>query len=178
MGRKLKIDKESAVKELRPWIRGFIQKEYSFLCKDDQEDLEQEGALHLIQIVGKLEGQTRFKNKEEYLFYVKATVRNGVRDYALKEESRFGISLYKLRRHRKESGQGVGDFMTGVGEAYVRTKDEMESIEDRLDSEIQSRRLSLLSQARKGGRELTLVECRALLFKIIQEYKSHHRDLD
>jgi hypothetical protein len=129
-------DKDATILDLKPWIHGFVLKEYGHVDPMDQEDIVQEGCLALIQIVAKLDSQPpRFKNEEEYTFYVKAVVRNSIRDYILKLRSKFDISLYKLRRELKCGCPGrpryhlsectkkeLGEFMTNVGDEFAEAQ--------------------------------------------------------
>jgi len=129
-------DNDTVVLEIQPWITGFVLKEYGHVDPHDRDDIAQEGCLSLLQIVKKLGEQTpRFATKDEYLFYVKAVVRNAIRDYILKLRSRFDISLYKLRRELKCECPGrpkhhlesctkreLGEFMTDVGNEFAETQ--------------------------------------------------------
>lgn len=165
-------DNETVILELRPWISGFVLKEYGHVDHSDQGDLAQEGCLRLIEIVSDLGRKPlRFRNKEEYVFYVKACVRNSVRDYILKLRSRFDISLYKLRRQLRENDQELGDFMTTVGDDFAHLVDE--EAEDPREWQARQRRLSLLSSVRKSGRGMDVKECQESLGKVLIEYKRH-----
>lgn len=187
---------------LRPWIKGFITKEYGYLNRYDQEDLAQDGCTALVWIVDRLhQTKRKFPSKDEYFYYVKQVVRNAVRDVALKSHSRFDISLFKLRRALKEHGlpeyerykeemlrigvtpkpvekflrenkQALGDFVTEIGNSYTYvTEDKSMDAIGTYEHLNRERLLSLLSQARKGGRELSLDECKKLLKETIKEYK-------
>ena len=183
--------RDEVVLELRPWISGFVLKEYgTHVDPNDQVDLVQEGCLSLLQIVAKLEEQApRFNNKDEYLYYVKQVVRNSIRDYVLRMRSRFEISLYKLRRelrcdcphaprwHTAEcSKPTLGAYMTGVGDDFAYTQDE--ESEDPGEWLTRQRRLSLLSAIRKNGRGMSLEDCQVALASVLKEYKKHLMDED
>jgi DNA-directed RNA polymerase specialized sigma subunit len=179
-------EREATILELKPWIVGFVQKEYGHVDPQDQEDIVQEGCLALIQIVGKLdEAPPRFRSAEEYVFYVKAVVRNSIRDYILKLRSKFDISLYKLRRQLRcdcpnrpkyhlESctKTELGNFMSAVGDEFAEAHGEEEA-EDPHDWEKRQRRLSLLSNIRKSGRGMKQEECQEILGSVLEEYKQH-----
>ena len=165
-------DKNDIILELRPWIVGFVTKEYSHVDPSDQADLAQEGSLRLIEIVASLESKPpRFNSKDEYVFYVKACVRNSIRDYILKLRSKFDISLYKLRRQLRENDQELGDFMVAVGDGFAQLADE--EAEDPREWETRQRRLSMLSGIRKSGRGMPREECLAVLGEVIREYRKH-----
>jgi hypothetical protein len=176
-------DKDAIILEMRPWIAGFVSKEYGHVDSMDQEDIVQEGCLALIQIVAKL-STPRFKNVEEYTFYVKAVVRNSIRDYVLRLRSKFDISLYKLRRELKCGCPGrpkfhlpectkkeLGDYMTAVGSEYTDAQDE--EAENPIEWGKRQRRLSLLSEVRKSGRGMLPAECQTVLCAVLEEYKAH-----
>jgi hypothetical protein len=165
-------DRDEIILELRPWITGFITKEYGHVDPNDQADLAQEGCLRLIEIVNALEKKpARFNNKEEYVFYVKACVRNSVRDYILKLRSKFDISLYKLRRQLRENEQELGDFMVAVGDDFAHLAEE--EAEDPAEWQTRQQRLSLLSGIRKSGRGMDRDECLHILGEVMVEYKRH-----
>lgn len=166
-------DTEAVVLELRSWIAGFVQKEYgTHVDPQDQQDLVQEGCLSLLIIVQKLAKKPpRFTSEDEYTFYVKAVVRNAVRDYIIKYRSRFEISLYKLRKHKRETGQELGEFMTDVGDEFAYLHDE--AAEDPAAWETRQRRLSLLSEIRKSGRGMSDAERQETLARILREYRTH-----
>lgn len=165
-------DKNEIILELRPWINGFVLKEYNHVDPSDQGDLAQEGCLRLIEIVNQLESKpARFPSKEEYVFYVKACVRHAIRDYILKLRSKFDISLYKLRRQLRENDQELGDFMTHVGDDYAHLSEE--EAEDPTDWEKRQRRLSLLAGVRKSGRGMPQEESQQVLGEVLHEYKRH-----
>lgn len=161
--------KEEVILELRPWIQGFVLKEYrTHVDPNDQADLVQEGCLSLIQIVTKLEEQPlRFTSKDEYIFYVKAVVRNSIRDYILRLRSKFGISLYKLRR--RQADQTIGDFMNNVGDEYAYVQEE--EADDPGEWLTRQCRLSLLSRVTKNGRGMDIDDCQVILVDVIKEYK-------
>jgi DNA-directed RNA polymerase specialized sigma24 family protein len=179
-------DKNEIILELRPWISGFALKEYGHVDPQDREDIAQEGCLRLIEIVNDLERKPeRFVSKEEYIFYVKACVRNSVRDYILKLRSKFDISLYKLRRElRCEcpnrpryhldicTKKELGDFMTAVGDEFAGFHAEEEA-EDPHEWERRQRRLSLLAGVRKSGRGMGPEECQRVLGEVLHEFKRH-----
>lgn len=179
-------DRDTIILELKPWITGFVLKEYGHVDPMDQEDIVQEGCLALIQIIGKLDGQApRFRNAEEYTFYVKAVVRNSIRDYILRLRSKFDISLYKLRRQLrcecparpKYHLEGctkteLGNFMSSVGDEFAEAHGEEEA-EDPHEWEKRQRRLSLLSNIRKSGRGMEPGECQEILGSVLEEYKQH-----
>lgn len=165
-------DRNDIILELRPWITGFITKEYGHVDPNDQSDLAQEGCLRLIEIVAALESKpARFASKEEYVFYVKACVRNSVRDYILKLRSKFDISLYKLRRQLRENDQELGDFMVAVGDDFAHLVEE--EAEDPGEWNTRQRRLSLLSGIRKSGRGMDREECLKILGDVLVEYRRH-----
>lgn len=177
------------VNELQPWIKGFVQKEYSYLDTDDQNDLVQEGCLNLIQIVNKI--TPNFKTKNDFHFYIKAAVRNAIRDYIYKLRSRFDISLYKLRRHLRQTDQTLSDFMENISQEYFYLSEQPEGnkwphlgrtgrigtigiphdFEWASDEDSRQRRLSMLSQVEKSGRTMSLEECRKVLQEVIREVK-------
>jgi hypothetical protein len=157
------------VEELRPWIKGFVGKEYSFLESPDQEELEQDGCLSLLLAVRKLNQKPdRFPTKEEYVLYVKAMVRNAVRDCVLKLKSRFNISLFKLRRHLREKDTSLNEYMATIGEDYGYIANKTQSLEDVFAQESREQLLGLLSPARKGCKGMTIPECRVLLKEVIE----------
>lgn len=162
---------ESVYSVLKPWIKGFIQKEYNFLDPNDQVDLEQEAALQLVQIYNKLVGSTRFKAESEYMFYVKAVVRNSIRDYILKSRSKFGISLYKLRRHKRQTEQSLTEFFTDVGDQHSYVSVESISMDEMDQAQRHQRRLDILSRVPKGGKGLTKGECQHILRLVLKEMK-------
>lgn len=184
MGKYIPPAKDQIAIAIQPWLRGFIQKEYgSHTNPDDRADLEQEGLVSLLTLLSKMDGQPpRFNSEEEFQFYVKAVIRNAIRDYILKFRSRFGISLFKLRRELKgktpaanesdddTSERRLGEFMNAVGEQYTYLCGGDEA-EDLAEQEILQRRLSLLSRATKNCRELDNDESKKLLFDVIEEYK-------
>lgn len=174
---------EEIIEVLKPWLKGFIHKEYgTHTNPDDRADLEQEGYLSLLNFLQKINKHPpRFVSEEEFYLYVRAVVRNAIRDYILKFRSRFGISLFKLRKELKgeilnndndskdKIEKRLGDFMNSVGEEYVYSSQPPE--EDFIDYAIKQRRLDLLSQAR-NRQDLNLEQSRNLLFEIINEYKT------
>lgn len=163
------------IEAVRPWLRGFIHKEYGKHANvDDFDDLEQEGYTKLIELLTAMAKKpNRFQNEEEYYFYIKAVMRNAIRDYMLKFRSRFGISLFKLRREIKgnddQVGQQLGDLMHSIGEQFVAQSDLY--TEDPTEYAIRQRRLSLLSIATKNCRDLDLAASQKLLLDVIEEYK-------
>lgn len=166
------IDRDHIILELRPWVNGFVTKEYSHVDPSDQADLVQEGCLRLIEIVAKIESEEpRFAKKDEYVFYVKACVRNSIRDYILKLRSKFDISLYKLRRQLRENEQELGDFMSTVGEDFAHLVEE--EAEDPTEWSTRQRRLSMLAALKKSGRGMEPAECLELLSNVIGEYRRH-----
>src|SRR6266478_8148512 len=180
MARKRKFvypKKDVVVATIAPWLKGFIQKEYGkHTNPDDKADLEQEGYLSLLALLSKMESSTtRLSSEEEFYFYIKAVVRNAIRDYILKFRSRFGISLFKLRRELKGKDdtehleKRLGDFMHTVGEEFTYLA-ETES-EDPEDYSRRQRRLSILSKAGKSCRELDIEQSQSLLMEVIGEYK-------
>lgn len=161
-------DEEEMILELRPWVKGFVGKEYNFLNIQDQEELEQEGCLSLLLAVRKLNKKPpRFPSREEYVLYVKAMVRNAVRDCVLKLKSRFNISLFKLRRHLREQDTTLNEYMVSIGEEYEYVSNKEESMEDVFAREGRERLLTLLSPARKGCKGMTAEDCRGLLHEVI-----------
>ena len=181
-------DNDTVVLEIQPWITGFVLKEYGHVDPHDRDDIAQEGCLSLLQIVQKLNSQPpRFVTKDEYLFYVKAVVRNAIRDYILKLRSRFDISLYKLRRELKCACPGrpkhhleactkkeLGEFMTSIGDEFAVEQDE--AAEDPTEWAVRQRRLSLLSGIHKSGRGMNVTECQSILGKVLQEYRRYLHD--
>lgn len=162
------------VDQLHDWVRNFVQKEYSFLDQFDRQDLIQEGLLNLVNIIRRLAARPpRFNSETEYLFYVKAVVRNGVRDYVLKLRSKFDISLYKLRQHLKATEQSHTDFMGTIGDEYKYLKEDVVFPEDREEIRIRNRRLAILQDFDKYGRDLSIVECRQKLAEVIREVQAH-----
>lgn len=181
MGKYIPPDKETIVSAIQPWLRGFIQKEYgSHTNPDDRLDLEQEGLVSLLHLLARMEGNPpRFNSEDEFQYYIKAVIRNAIRDYILKFRSRFGISLFKLRRELKgkapledddSSDRRLGEFMNTVGEQYTYLCGGEEA-EDPAEQETTQRRLSLLARATKNCRELDIDESKKLLFDVIEEYK-------
>jgi len=169
---------EELVLELRPWIKGFVSKEYSFLDTPDQEELEQEGCLSLILAGRKLaQKPDRFPNREEYTLYIKAMVRNAIRDCVLKLRSKFCISLFKLRRYLKEQDTSLNEYMTSIGEEYNYSTDFSESLEDVLSQENREKLLGLLSPARKGCKDMSIEECRQLLQDVINKISPDMRKI-
>lgn len=167
--------KDETITKITPWLKGFIQKEYgTHANKDDFHDLEQEGYMSLLQLLKHMEGKpNRFNNEEEYYFYVKAVIRHAIRDYMLKFRSRFGISLFKLRRELKDNderpGQELGDFMHSISEEFAYLSDEQ--TEDPNEYATRQHRLSLLSRATKNCRDMDVEESKQLLLEVIEEYK-------
>jgi len=173
-------DNSTITSSIGPWLRGFIHKEYATHTNpDDRADLEQEGYLSLLNLLAKMNQQPpRFDSEEEFYFYIKAVIRNAIRDYILKFRSRFGISLFKLRRELKGKDETVneekiekrlGDFMRMVGEEFVYLVEGFEL--DPTEYAIRQRRLSLLSRAERNCRDLDLEDSKKLLFDVIEEYK-------
>lgn len=171
-------NRDEFILEEYKWIRGFVRKEYGdFVSASDQSDLRHEGVAALCQIYDKLAARpARFDSRDEFLFYVKAVVRNAVRDFVLRERSRFDISLFKLRRHLRENDLELGEFMIDIGDQYayqaiISTDRDEEKAHFR-----RQRRLSLLSEVEKSGRGMSLDECREVLKKVVVEYKKHLED--
>jgi len=171
-------DKNTIVANINPWLKGFIHKEYgTHTNPDDRADLEQEGYVNLLNLLAKMDKQPpRFDSEEDFYFYIKAVIRNAIRDYILKFRSRFGISLFKLRRELKGKDETdnkiekrLGDFMNSVGEEYVYLTES--PIEDSIEYSVRQRRLSLLSQAAHNCRDLAPEDAKKLLFDVIEEYK-------
>lgn len=159
---------EEIILELRPWVRGFVSKEYNFLEHHDQEELEQEGCLSLLISVRKLVVRSpEFPCREEYVLYVKAMVRNAVRDCVLKLRSRFNISLFKLRRKLREQDTTLNEYMTIIGDEYGYITDVPESMEDQFERHGREELLAVLSPARKGCKGMSVEECRELLRSVI-----------
>lgn len=165
--------RDEVVVELRPWIVGFVQKEYgAHVDPQDQQDLVQEGCVSLLLIAAKLEEKApRFPTRDQWTFYVKQVVRNAIRDYIIKYRSRFEISLYKLRKHKRETGQELGEFMTDVGDEYIYLQDEEAEQPDVWLR--RQRRLSLLSEVRKSGRGMSAEERQKALAEVLKEYRTH-----
>lgn len=163
--------REEVAEELAPWIAGFVKKEYgTHVDPSDQQDLVQEGLMSLIGIVDKLRARPpRFGAKDEFIFYVKAVVRNAIRDYIIKFRSRFEISLYKYRQHKRETGQELGEFMSDVGDEFAYLQDE--HADDPGEWQTKQRRLSLLSMVEKNGRGMEVHTQQQLLAQVLQEYR-------
>lgn len=165
---------QETVQNLKDWVKNFVQKEYSYLDPFDRQDLVQEGLLNLVSIYRRLAARPpRFISENEYLFYVKAVVRNGIRDYALNLRSRFGISLYKLRQHIKTTGQGHTDFMGAIGDEYKYIRDGLVFPEDREEYLQRDARLNMLQVFHKYGRDMTVEDCRIRLAEVIREVQFH-----
>ena len=169
------LDNESdLINELYPWIEGFVLKEYgTHVDAQDRQDLVQEGCMSLLIIAAKIrEKPPRFYSKEEYIFYVKAVVRNAVRDYILRFRSRFDISLYKLRRHlhKHKMEQTLGSFMEDIGDGFAYLQDK--ETEDPKEWFTRQKRLSLLGVVRKGGSGMSIQECQGALANVLVEYKN------
>lgn len=172
-------DRDAFVMDLYPWVKGFVQKEYGrFLNPSDLSDLRHDGLIALMGITDKLmQGEPRFLEKE-FLFYVKAVVRNAIRDTSLTNSSRFDISLFKLRRHLKESEQELGEFMGDISTSYTNHQSAVHVPEETQDEASRQVRLSLLSSLERNGRDMTIEECRKILFDVVQEYKKHLDEID
>lgn len=172
-------DRDKFLLELYPWVKGFVQKEYGrFLNPSDLSDLRHEGMIGLMIITDRLmKGEPRFLEKE-FMFYVKAVVRNAIRDYSLTNSARFGISLFKLRRHLKDSDQELGEFMGDIGISFASHSRSVHVPEEDTLENTRQTRLSLLSTLDKNGRDMPLDECRKILFDVVQEYKKHREEID
>lgn len=172
-------DRDAFVMELYPWVKGFVQKEYGrFLNPSDLSDLRHEGLIALMGITDKLMvGEPRFLEKE-FMFYVKAVVRNAIRDTSLTNSARFDISLFKLRRHLKESDQELGEFMGDISNSYSNHHTSVHIPEETEDEVSRQVRLSLLSKIERNGRDMPIEECRQILFDVVQEYKKHLDEID
>lgn len=163
------------VTELYPWIEGFVLKEYgTHVDAQDRQDLVQEGCMTLLSIADRIAKRPpRFHTKDEYVFYVKAVVRNAIRDYILRFRSRFDISLYKLRRHlhKHKMEQTLGSFMEDIGDGFAYLQET--ETEDPKEWITRQKRLSLLGAVRKGGVGMPIAECQKALGEVLAEYKEH-----
>lgn len=169
---------DEIVSELRPWVRGFISKEYNFLEFHDQEDLVQEGCLNLLLSVRKLAVRSpTFPCREEYMLYVKAMVRNAVRDCVLKLRCRFNISLFKLRRQLREQDTTLSEYMTDIGDNYRYVTDVFDSMDDQFERHGREDLLTVLSPARKGCKGMSVEECRELLRNVIDKISPETQQL-
>lgn len=164
---------------IKPWLKGFIRKEYgNHVHSDDLLDLEQEGFTSIVNwVTNSRTGFDRFHSVEEYFFYAKQIARNAIRDYTLKYNARFSISLFKLRRVLKQMAaeegyiknphrQRLGDYMHRLGSEY---SDRINGEDPEVVAAIREQRLDILSHM--SDPDITDSERRAILKHMVREFR-------
>lgn len=163
--------------QLYAWLVGFVRREYSHVSSSDMEDLIQEGCIKIIEVVKDLQntnGTRRtpaLQSKQEYVLYIKACSRHAIRDYILKLRSRFGISLFKLRKQLKQSDQDLNEYMSGIGNEYLQAYI-AQNESDHAENEVRQYRLDLLSRIQNRGITDSLESNRQYLASVIHEYRN------
>lgn len=164
--------------KLQNWLSGFVRKEYVHLPPQEIEDLVQVGCVKFIEIAKELHEKVKNSNttigsKNECVLYLKACARHAIRDYILRDRSRFNVSLFKLRKHLKKTNQELNEYMTEIERDYVFSLSDIEDWETEEEKTTRQVRLDILSQVKKHGIGISVEQNRKTLKMVIDEYRSH-----